>query len=266
MTEQDEFDVTVEEGGFFAIIPEWVVYEEISDRAVRLYAVLRRHANTRLMSRPSRAKLAEKMRTSLSSVDRALRELEAVGAVTVRHRWTNGKGDYVFAKTAEYQTPAPSAYLLHNSPAVARTKGGLFTGDHTPLVTSDHTVSSPVTTPLSSPVKGGVSSPVTDEPEPIEPEKRVGPSADHTAESKTPRKRPATRLPADWQPSDHHRALCAQRGIDVDAEARKFRLHAEERDRRCVVWNSAFSRWLENARPMYRAAAGGAESGRAWQE
>lgn len=167
MTEYDEFDVSTD--GYFTIIPEWVLDADISDRAVRLYGVLRRHANTRLMSRPSRAKLAERMRTSLSSVDRALRELEAIGAVTIRHRWANSHGtEYVFGKDAEHLIPAPSAYLLHNSPA-PRNPGGLVTSDGTPLVTSDHTVSSPVTTPLSSPVEGGVSSPVTHELEPLEP-------------------------------------------------------------------------------------------------
>lgn len=219
MTEQDEFDVSVEDGGYFAIIPEWVVYEAISDRAVRLYAVLRRHANTRLMSRPTRVTLADKMRTSLSSIDRALRELEAVGAVTIRHRWTDARGNYVFVKDAEHQTPAPSAYLLHNTPAVVKTKGGRVTRDYTPLVTSEHTVASPVTTPLSSPVEGGVSSPVTDEPEPVEPEKR-------SLSSAKPTKKKTTELP----PRADVEALCTRLRDRIVANGSKATVTAQWRN------------------------------------
>ena len=179
MSEADEVDITAET--FFAIVPEWVLDADISDRAVRLYAVLRRYANVRLMSRPSRAKLAIRMRASLSSVDRALRELETLGAVVIRHRWTNAQGtEYVFVKDADHLIPAPSGYLLRNDPPTQGIEGGLVTSDGTPLVTRDHTVSSPVTTPLSSPVEGGVYSPVTHVLEPVEPK---------PVKKKTPRSR-----------------------------------------------------------------------------
>lgn len=67
------------------------------------------------------------------------------------------------------------------------------------------------------------------------------------------RKRPATRLPDDWQPTDTHREREAD-GIDVDHEAAKFRLHAEANGRRQVNWNAAFSQWLLNARPTPQSA------------
>jgi hypothetical protein len=63
-----------------------------------------------------------------------------------------------------------------------------------------------------------------------------------------PRKRPATRLRADWTPTEAHqeRALA---GVDIQREADSFRAHAEANDRRCVNWNAAFTQWLIKARP-----------------
>lgn len=62
------------------------------------------------------------------------------------------------------------------------------------------------------------------------------------------RKRPATRLPDDWKPTESHWEK-RHDAIDVGHEAEKFRLHAEANDRRQVNWNAAFSQWLLNARP-----------------
>lgn len=78
MTEHEDFDVTVD--GNFAIVPEWVLFDDISDRAVRLYAVLcvesTHHRGV------SRSSLAARLRTSVDSVDSALAELTAIGAIS----------------------------------------------------------------------------------------------------------------------------------------------------------------------------------------
>lgn len=73
-------------------------------------------------------------------------------------------------------------------------------------------------------------------------------SAPPTKPSTRSRKRPATRLSDDWEPTDQHREK-RRDGIDVEREAAAFRLHAEANDRRQVSWNAAFSQWLLNARP-----------------
>lgn len=83
--------------------------------------------------------------------------------------------------------------------------------------------------------------------------------------SRARRKRPATRLSGDWTPTDQHKRTAAARGLNLEQEATKFRLHAEENDRRAVVWNAAFSRWLENARPR-TSNSGKDETGRIWQD
>lgn len=69
------------------IIPTWVLEADVSDRALRLYAAIRRLADAHnLTPRPSRRYLADKCKCSPSSVDRALDELERIGALTVTQR------------------------------------------------------------------------------------------------------------------------------------------------------------------------------------
>ena len=78
---------------FFAIIPEWVLYADISPQAVRLYGVLRRYADRDGSCFPSRKRLASDLRMeSTKPVDRALKELVSIGAITIEHRHTE-QGD-----------------------------------------------------------------------------------------------------------------------------------------------------------------------------
>ncbi len=61
----------------------------ISDTALRLYCVLLRYGNTTGHRMPSRATLAARLhKKSTDTIDRALRELEALGALAVEHRAT----------------------------------------------------------------------------------------------------------------------------------------------------------------------------------
>ena len=61
------------------------------------------------------------------------------------------------------------------------------------------------------------------------------------------RKRPATTIPDDWQPTDTHRKYAGEKRIDLEREAFKFRNHAAANDRRQVNWNASFTTWLANA-------------------
>lgn len=65
--------------------------------------------------------------------------------------------------------------------------------------------------------------------------------------SSSGRKRPATKLPEDWMPTDVHRTYASEHHINLDREVFKFRHHAEANDRRQASWNGAFSQWLANA-------------------
>lgn len=80
-------------GDAFAIVPERVIDADVSDRAVRLYALLDRYAGADGHAYPSRATLARRLRCSPDTVDRAVRELEAAGLVDVeRRRLEDGRG------------------------------------------------------------------------------------------------------------------------------------------------------------------------------
>jgi hypothetical protein len=82
-------DLVVEER--FAIVPEWIIDAEVSDGAFRLYSVLLRYGQSSGARMPSRSTLARRLRRSVDSVDRAMKELVAVGAVVVEHRQRGGE-------------------------------------------------------------------------------------------------------------------------------------------------------------------------------
>ena len=78
---------------YFSIIPEWVLYSNITATAVRLYATLQRYADKETGAcHPSRATLAAKCNCTVKSIDRALAELIEIGAVRKRHR-VSANGD-----------------------------------------------------------------------------------------------------------------------------------------------------------------------------
>lgn len=73
----------------FAMVPEWVLYADVSAQAVRLYAVLLRYANgsTSGEAYPGRRRLAEHLRVAdVKTVDRALDQLTGIGALTIAKR------------------------------------------------------------------------------------------------------------------------------------------------------------------------------------
>jgi hypothetical protein len=70
----------------FAIVPEWMLDAEVSDAAFRLYAVLARYGNTSGVRMPGRALLARRLRKSVDTVDRSVRELSTAGVLEVERR------------------------------------------------------------------------------------------------------------------------------------------------------------------------------------
>ncbi len=137
----------------FARLPEWVLDAPISDRAVRLFAVLLRHADKGGKAFPSRARIAARLRPrpddaddswkplSTDSVDRAVAELVGIGAMRVQHHGGQ-PGD----------ARRPNTYYLLRRPATA---------------------SAPSRTPAATPSRTGAESlaaPVRTEREPVERE------------------------------------------------------------------------------------------------
>lgn len=66
--------------------------------------------------------------------------------------------------------------------------------------------------------------------------------------TKTKAKR-ATQLPASWKPNEAHRELAAERSVDLDLAADKFRDHAAANERTLKDWDAGFRNWLRNERP-----------------
>jgi hypothetical protein len=76
------------------------------------------------------------------------------------------------------------------------------------------------------------------------------PDADASDATNRPtRRRPETALPDAWAPGPKHFAQAEEKGVDLMAEARAFRNHAEAHDRRARNWDAAFRTWLDRARP-----------------
>lgn len=89
MTEDSAVDAPlVVEPQRFAVVPEWTIAADVNDSAFRLYVVLLRYGSTSGIRMPCRStSLASQLRkNSVDTVDRALKELQALGAVTVERR------------------------------------------------------------------------------------------------------------------------------------------------------------------------------------
>lgn len=80
---------------YFSMIPEWVLDADVSAKAVRLYCVLQRYANSHGVCFPSRTTLAERCKCSIRTIDQAIDELQQIGALLVaksrseRGDWAN---------------------------------------------------------------------------------------------------------------------------------------------------------------------------------
>jgi GntR family transcriptional regulator len=85
MDQPTSASVTVDRGPF-EMIPHWLLDEDISPQAIRLYLVLRRHGNRDGTSFPGRKHLAKQLHVSASTIDRAKAELTEVGAICERRR------------------------------------------------------------------------------------------------------------------------------------------------------------------------------------
>lgn len=82
---------TRSDAGPFSIVPAWVLDSDLSDGAVRLYAVLLRYADGDDQAWPSRTTLAARLRCSVDTIDRRIGELRTLGALTTEARY-DGEG------------------------------------------------------------------------------------------------------------------------------------------------------------------------------
>ena len=115
----------------FAILDEWLLNLDISDRAVRLYAVLARYADSEThKAYPSRATLAERLRCSRASVDRAALELVDAGAMTKKQRHNSS-----IVYTLQVSSPMLRGVLTHDEGGSSPVTRGVITGDELTITT-----------------------------------------------------------------------------------------------------------------------------------
>lgn len=82
------YDAVTSDTGPWAVVPEWLLDADVSDRAVRLYAVLARYAdNSTREAYPNKRTLRRRLRCSDDSVSRARAELVDAGALIVTPRY-----------------------------------------------------------------------------------------------------------------------------------------------------------------------------------
>lgn len=79
------------------------------------------------------------------------------------------------------------------------------------------------------------------------------PIQSHSPTESERRAKRATPLPDDWAPTEAHRILATERGIDCDLEAEKMRDWAAAKGETGKDWDARFRNWLRNARPSGNA-------------
>lgn len=126
-------------GHRFATVPEWVLDADVSDRALRLFAVLARYADKEGRAFPSRRTLAERLRCSPASLDRALAELAAVDALVVvpQSRADGGRSSNSYYLWPA-QPPEQLSLVVTGDEAPTHGRAGpVVTGDEGAVVTGD---------------------------------------------------------------------------------------------------------------------------------
>lgn len=115
----------------FAIIDEWLLDLDISDRAVRLYAVLARYADSEThKAYPSRGTLAERLHCSKASVDRAAQELVDAGAMTKKQRHNSS-----IVYTLQVSSPTIRGVVTGDEGGSAPVMTGVLTSDDLTITT-----------------------------------------------------------------------------------------------------------------------------------
>jgi hypothetical protein len=213
----------------FSIVPDWVIEGPISDRAVRVYAILARYAdNDSLQCFPSRQTIADRARCNVKAVTKAIDELVSIGAVSREHRKT---GDAYQSNLYTLRRVGPDLTL-----------GGV---QNDPRVGSDLTLGRVSDDPLTR----------TTELEPKNDNHLTKPTKSKTADDYEPSDEFLQKLGADFP------------GVRLEIELEKFRDHHMAAGSRFAVWDRAFRKWIRQASewsPTARAARVQAEEEAKW--
>lgn len=133
----DQAEIAVEAELYWAMVPEWVIYAPISSNAVRLYAVLARHADKDTKRcHPTRHTIAKLMHASRATVDRAMDELRELGAVKVIRRKSKS-GDWTSNVYIVKSIPPAGVSSPVSRPLITDDETGAITGDEQTRVSNN---------------------------------------------------------------------------------------------------------------------------------
>ena len=195
----------------FSIVPHWIIKHDISDRALRLYSVLAGFADSETnQAFPGRTRLSKELRCSLKSVDRAVSELEGIGAVRKTQR----------VKDGHYQSSLYTVIRIDPASGVSRPRA---TDDATPRQDRRDPVS-PVTHITR-----------TTELEPLKQKPLIKRNTKKTAD--------------DYEPSNKITEGFEEQypGLILDVELENFRDHHMAKGSDFKDWDRAFRKWLRNS-------------------
>lgn len=201
----------------FSFVPHWVTDSDISDRALRLYSVLAKFADSKTgQAFPGRTRLSRELKCSPKSVDRAVKELENIGAVRKTQRVKDGR----------YQS---SLYtVVRVDPKTHQTR---------PRVTHDATPGHGWDDPVSPVTQRTITTEL--KPKELEPLKKRKPkSADEYEPSQAIVEEMETRYI----------------GLSLEIELEKFKDHHAAKGSQFKDWDRAFRGWLRRAQEWSPAA------------
>ena len=212
---------------------EWAMYDVPAEMAkgslLRILLALADHADTEGRGAfPSQKRLCALTGYSRRTIQHGLHDLEASGLIVKgdqrltehygRHRpivWNLSMEDFRGAKTAPLKKNESEA-------------------QHTTPQNSQEAQLGAQKTAVRGAIRGAVSL----RPNLYKEESYIEPRESNA------RARKQITIPADWKPSEEHRALADRLGIDCDIEADKFRDRALDSGARSADWNAKYRNWL----------------------
>lgn len=91
MADNNEVDADLK----FSIIPEWLLDSDVSHKAIRVYAIIARYADSNTLTAwPARQTIATRANCTVKSVDRAVSELVEIGALSKEIRRDEKGGNH----------------------------------------------------------------------------------------------------------------------------------------------------------------------------
>lgn len=213
----------------------WVIYGASADikyAAFRTLLVLADHADPQGRGAyPSRSTISRLTGYSVRTVSYALKSLEASGLISRGdQRIVSNLGGYKpTVWNLNMGRGAKTAPLENAEPAVQHDCTPPVQTDCTPEV---QTAVQKIRTGVQTGVQYDCTRTISKEEPYIEPR-----------ESNARARKPIP-IPADWKPSEGHRALADRLGVDCDIEAGKFRDRALDSGACSADWNAKFRNWL----------------------